>query len=369
MFVTIRCSDDISSNDTDSFTIPEGKGAVQLSFDNVIGRTILPGDVTAVSDFDTFNFAFTATGGGTSYTKSNIPYANLNDPIVLDPGTYTLTVIAYYDDNSSKHGGDGLTPNSVAMAKNDPAVSVTITAAETTTATIVLKPYDQATGTGNGTFQYKITSDITTAKLTSAYMKFTQISNGAAQSDIDLKATAWNVATAQTLPLKAGDYFVDFLITVPTGEVINFRHIVHIYQNMTSSYDFTINRDYFNAVFKLVSGNITLEIPENNPEVEYSINGDPAVTYTSGATISLTRGDEIEFTVTNAGDYTSFEWYCIDTSDIGSGSTCTIDTTATTPPATANPYSTAKDYYLTVVGELTADSKKYATIIVFSVTP
>jgi len=339
MLVTTGCSSDIGK--TDEFTPPEGKGAVKLDFNKKIARTILPDEITDISYFDEFDFVFTATSvGATSKDKLGIDPANGSDnlytPIVLDPGTYTLTVIAYKD--------------SVPLAKNDPE-PVTITPATVTGATIVLKPMDQATETGNGTFKYKITSTILNTNLTSALLSLTPIYEGAAQSNIDISAY-WNGAF-QNLVVKAGDYYLDFEVKVKTGETVTFRHIAHIYQGMTSTYEFTINPDYFNAYFTLVSTDITYSnIDDNLPSL--TAGGTPV---NEGDTVVVELGDTVTIAVTNgtACGFTSYEWYTQNLLSKGSAASYVVDTTTAA-------FLDKKTYLLTVVGVVSADKKYYTYI-------
>ncbi|WP_461246177.1 hypothetical protein [Treponema sp. R6D11] len=53
MLVTTWCSNDIGSGNeyTDDFTPPDGKGAVRLSFNEKINRTILPTSGLTIGDF------------------------------------------------------------------------------------------------------------------------------------------------------------------------------------------------------------------------------------------------------------------------------------------------------------------------------
>jgi len=328
------CNNDISNVDTtDNFTPPTGKGAVRLNFNENIARTILPEEID-ISDFDSFDFVFTATGGdATSYTESNILSGSVNNPITLDPGNYSLTVIAYLGSN--------------AAAKNDPPEIITITAAKVTNATIQLKPYDQATG--SGTFKYEVTSSIDVDDIDSADMKLSPIFAGSTQSDVTI-LTAWNT-TGSTISLTAGDYYVDFVITVKTNETVTFRHIVHIYQNMTSSYVFTINPDYFNAFFELTD--LTYLPPEDLLPVLSTDGG--ATGLAEGTPVTVMQGDTVTITVKNASLFTSFEWYCLDDTSLGASDSFNVKT------GIGEDFHARKTYLLTVVG-VTA-TKKYYTFI------
>jgi len=343
MLVTTWCSNDISNgNYADEYTPPPGKGAVRLSFNNEIDRTILPDNAT-LATFTKFDFVFTANGGGaTDYTESNIVPANLYNAIALDPGNYNLKVIAYI----------GTAP----AATNDPVVAVVITAAKITSATIQLKPYDQTVGTGNGTFKYKINSSIVATDLTSAVMNLTKIGTaGTNQSDINI-SSAWNDGDDHNLSVKAGDYYLDFVIIVKSGETVTFRHIVHIYQNMTSSYEFTINPDYFNAVFKLISTDLTYEHPQDKLPVLSADGGSNELA--EGEEVVVNQGSTVTITVTNGTDFASYEWYSQDATALQSGTTASYVVNAGAGQA----FNAKKTYLLTVVG-VTSGGEKYYTFI------
>jgi hypothetical protein len=339
MLVTTWCSNDIG-NDTDEFTPPPGKGAVKLSFEKEIARTILP-DHADLDSFTKFDFVFTSAGGSaTSYTEYNILPANLGDPITLDPGNYTLIVLAYI-------GAD-------LAAENAPAVSVTITAAKTTSAVIVLKPLDQTTATGNGIFKYKITSSILAGNITSAVLNLTPILAGAAQSNVDV-SSYWNDNSDHNLTVKAGDYYLDFVINVQSGETVTFRHIVHIYQNMTSSYEFTINPNYFNAVFKLIATDLTYSHSQDKLPLLTADGVDKA----EGAEITVIQGDTVTIAVKNGSTvgFTSYEWYSQDDTNLQTGVSPAyiVDTSS-------GVFSARKTYQLTVVGVVSAAEKYYTFI-------
>jgi len=360
MLVTTWCSNDIGDESTDNFTLPPGKGAVRLSFNEKIARTILPDDYTDISQFDKFDFEFTPTSStGTAKIVKDLNHSNTDGaigtilaPIILDPGTYRLTVYAYIGSDPA--------------AKSDPGETgdITITAAKTTSATIKLRPYDQATG--NGTFNYKITSTIAVGDITSATMNLTPILHGASDTVDLISQSKWNAA-ATDLPVVAGDYYLDFVVLVKTGETVTFRHIVHIYHNLTSTYDFTINPDYFNAVFQLISSNISYEHPED-VTMSFATDGTPS-SLSEGGTVIVRKGDSVEITASaispGGTTITGYEWYSQDGLDIGDGSNVfTVDTT------NSGEFSNKKTYLLTIVA-VTKDAalveKKYYNYIYIKV--
>jgi len=346
ILVTIGCGNDIGSGSdyTDDFTPPAGKGAVKLNFNEKIQRTILPDNAT-VADIDEYEFQFTPNPTGSVFTKPNIDPSDVSVPIVLDPGTYKLLVIAYMEFSG--------TMKPVAMCET----SVTISAGKVVKEKIVLEVYEPKAG-DTGTFSYTLSgiddADINFGTNT-ATMMLTPIGVVGTAQSVNIKTQFTN--TPYDISVATGMYYVDFAINL-TGETANFRHIVHIYKNMTSSYDFAITLDYFNAVFILDDDIEIAPIEDEDIDVTYTVDGGSSTPYT--IQFSVARGEPIVFTLVDASNYDSIEWYCLSTTALSTTGTCTINTTTGT-------FSRAKDYSLTVVVEV--DSKYYAKIIEFSVTP
>ncbi|WP_461257787.1 hypothetical protein [Treponema sp. R80B11-R83G3] len=377
MLVITWCSNAIGGNNADEFTPPAGKGAVRLSFNKEIARTILPEEVGVLADIDEFEFQFTPATTGTAKTISNIDPADITQEIVLDPGTYNLIVIAYVD-----VGGGTM---EAAATNGTPGDSVLIEAGRVKSANINLKAYAPATGTDKGTFKYTldaITGGFGTTD--TATMTLTVIPGAVGTTPTPVTDYNPNIkslfgSTAQTLTLAVGYYYVDFVLHVG-ADTVTFRHVIHIYKNMTSEYTFTVTLNYFNAVFKFGDTDINFVVEDKKPEITYSIAG-VKYTYTEKTTISIPRSTIITFNVDNGTTYKfnnivySIEWFGLTNSALATVSGVTtlsadntnliINTTASDP---YNPFSTAKVFNLTVVGE-TDDSTQYATVIEFSVTP
>jgi len=351
------CSNDIGGK-PDEFTPPAGKGAVRLSFNDEVARTISPGasGITSIDDFTQFQFIFEPNGSGTKWDHI-VAKTDVNDPIILDPGTYDLTVIGYILESSIQ----------VAVAGNASPVPVTIAPGKVIHETIMLRLLID--GSADGFFKYTLEeSDFETGDITAATMTFTQITGGAAVAPVDI-IDKFDDAP-HTITLKIGIYYVKFELHVG-GDTVTFTHVVHIYKGMTSTYVFSIGLNYFNAIHQFQGGNLDFDDDDYIPEISYvitheSIAGSPTQ-YTEGDTITLIRGDEIVFTASNSAvTYSSFEWYCLSGSSLGSTNTCTINTTAAGYPATYNLYSSERNYDLTVIG--VADGIKYAIVVKFEVT-
>ena len=375
------CSNDIGSK-PDEFTPPAGKGAVMLSFNKDVSRkTIMPGpgSISSIDDFDEFQITFTPaapTATGTLWDE-RVDKANLHDAIILDPGTYTLTIVGYIDYDQLLSIPTN-TPDLRAEAQTSEPVSVTIAAGTIAHKTVVLRLI--MNGTDEGTFRYTLDDDlITPADITSATMTLTPIKNGDTVAPISIKSEFDN--TPRPIMLKTGIYDIKFELTVG-GDTVTFTHVVHIYKDMISDYTFKIGLNYFNAVFQFGSNEITFNDSDMCPVIEYSTDGTnfTAVPILSPIASPFSRNTVITFRVNPTTDYTanSFEWYCLDNTALTNTSyppyctissnttTCTIDTTRPAYP-TNNPFSAARFYNLTVVG--LKGGQKYATIVEYSVTP
>jgi len=357
MLVTTWCSNDIGGK-ADEFTPPAGKGAVRLSFNEDVARTISPGasGITSVGDFTQFQFIFEPNGSGTKWDHV-VAKTAVNDPIILDPGIYDLTVIGYIEESSVQ----------VAVAGNATPVPVTIAAGKVVHENIMLRLL--VDGSGDGIFEYTLEeSDFITGDIISATMTFTQITGGAAVTPVNIKDEFDDTPHQKTL--KIGIYYVKFELHVG-GDTVTFTHVVHIYKGLTSSYIFSIGLNYFNAIHQFQSGDLDFDDEDYIPEISYvitraSVTGS-STQYTTGTTITLERGDVIVFTASNSDVvYDSYEWYCLSSSSLFNTNTCIINTTAAGYPSTYNLYSSERNYDLTVIG--IHDGIKYATVVKFEVT-
>lgn len=379
MFVTTWCSNGIGGNNADDFTPPEGKGAIKLSFNNEIARATIMPDATGLdlTDMDVFRFTFAPdssnSNAGTSPWDYEVAKTALENEIVLDPGDYLLTVTGYKIENV------GVTDDRIPTIRNATPIPVTLERGKLAHKAVVLGYI--VDGSGEGYFKYTLTLNggITTSDIITATMTLNPITGNGTATIVNQPIKGDFGSGQKTLQLKTGIYTVKFYLEVG-GDEVTFMHILHIYEEQYSIYAFSIGLDYFNAVYQFQPGELTADDTDKNPTILYSISGGASnVTYDEDApNISpITRGQSITFTVDNASDYDSFDWYCLGSSPLTtvsgvttvSGGTCIINTTATTPPTAYNQFSSARDYSLTVVGTAKANGLQYATVVKFSVTP
>jgi len=287
MLVTTGCGNDMGGlGYNDEFTPPPGKGAVRLSFNEKINtRSIFPDELDK-NDFTSFDFDFEQ--GATALPTKTVLIADIDKPIALDPGTYSLTVTAYIGSKAVATGT---------------VTDITIVAAKTTSAKITLKPYDPGVADEDGTFQFNISSSIV-SDLSSAKISFSKTSDGSLVETVDLIAGNLIDSTDHDISLPAGYYYLDFVIKAKSGDEVIFREILLISQNMTSTYpSFTIKRDYF-------YGSLSVEFDyEDTEDIKPLLIDEDDKEYVEGDTITITKGNSIILIVSNVNYFDNIRWY------------------------------------------------------------
>ena len=327
-----------------------GMGAVRLNLASTTrsARSIIPG--TQLTDFAKFDIDFQAKGGGgvSNSSNTNISIGSESGPYDLTPGKYDIVVVGYTASGDAAIG----TTHDVVVNAND----------VTNTATITLESYDPTTGaalgTDTGTFNYTILNNINVLTLTTATMTFTKIAGAGAgpTSPVNLLSPSWS----GNIVLTSGYYYVDFVLVTSTAGTRTFRHILHIYKNQISSFQYTFTDDYF--TYAKIELTITFDKP-TDPKPKLAKSTAPAVILTDGETITLSidglggNPKTINITVNNQGDYSasSIKWYLSSnsTTALTAGVGGTNDSVLTINVATA-PFNVQGLYQLTVEGTIPA---------------
>jgi hypothetical protein len=311
-----------------SYQHPKGMGVVKLNFGNTVQReTYLPEDLVVADDLHSFELDFIPTGGSGGQAKSvtHTHLELLTAPIPLVAGEYNLTVVAYLDSDATE-----------AVATGD--ITFTVTEGVTTEERVILKAYDPAVGTDNGIFAWKIS--VTNVIFTTATMNVTRI-GGSSVLNKNLLETG-NMDSSSPLP--AGYYYVDFSLEISSLSLNRtFRHVLHIYQNMTSTLEYDFSND------KL--GIAAMTISSFKPDFEW----DPIINYKPDLDVSAIDitigGADQTITVTNASDYTSIEWY-YNGNDVTNRATPAATRETLVVSTSAAPFNEAGKYQLIVVGFL-----------------
>jgi len=350
MFIT-GCNNDITVEKP--YTPPQGMGAIKLNLNKNIARTILPDDITDVTNFDHFDLLFIfddSTPGGNALTKRTIAQGEQDDPIPLAFGNYSLTVLAFLK------AGDS---DEAASWQSNPTIGYSIHITSPTTPEPVTVDLRGNTKTGTGTFDWDIDTSNITGTVKIVDMTLTKIGGSTTIYDL-LKGTGTGtLGTVSTkglkdsLSLASGYYTVIFKLSVDSI-VINFQQILHIYANMTSYFTYEFTNNYFG----IVSGSIEMTL-------DYANRGTP-ITLLNGVTPlpeegnvgPLTIGTDLAtIKVSNASSFTgSINWYCSDSSMILVKNTTVItdDTLTIIPTSAANNFNIAKTYIITATGTNTA---------------
>jgi len=204
--------------------IPDGKGSFSLTLSE--GRTVLP-ETPSLSAFAVYNLAFTPVSGGSAVTVDRTN-ANLStQQILLEPGTYNLTVNAYNDIGKSQ-----------LMARGS-SYGIVITAGQNTAKVVTLEAL--LTG-GTGAFSWNITvpSGVTNASMIIAPANV----GGTALQTVTLSVN--NNTGSRTL--NSGQYNLTINLESPSGRVV-WKELLYVYQNLSSNFTFEFTNAHFGGFY------------------------------------------------------------------------------------------------------------------------
>jgi hypothetical protein len=335
---------------------PTGMGTIRLNFNDEVSRTVMPGTLTT-SSFPQFEFIFTATEDGDNKIISDRTFATLNDAVVLVPGTYDLKVNAYLTAG---------TPPSNLAATSGTVTGIPITTNGNTTRIITLAPIID--GVGTGLFAWTIDCDSMTPTPT-IKMTIKDLGGDFAEDLTDpgdpIEIDGITIGLTSTgIPIYSGYYYVD--LTVTSGpDSKDFHHVLHIYQNMTSTFEYEFTDLHLGILsFDFKASSVEYVHPENFvPVLNDGIND-----LASGEKITLALGDPdadpipippgtVTITVTNA--YDSIAWYSDGSAPLETGDEFEIT-------AGVAPFDSVGLHHLTVVG--VSNGIPYDTYIVIEIT-
>jgi len=206
--------------------IPPGLGAFSLSIDGA--RTILPN--TTITSFQVYTLEFT----GTEILSIDRTNANLSTPINLQVGTYNLTVTAYMDTEKTKPAAVGS------------LTDIVITAGQVTNRTIPLTAFGMTAGKGAFCWNIDFPDGLNEVK-----MKITPVDRltGTSEQTLYFKGGSSQVNKIDSVDLNSGMYRVLFtLIKNENTQTVIWRDVVHVYQNMTSVFNYTFTEEHFNNI-------------------------------------------------------------------------------------------------------------------------
>ena len=178
------------------------------------GRAILPS--TALDDFVKFDLDFTARSAvNSSFSET---WTSSSGTVILDAGTWDISVTAYLDDGN---GG-------FLEAAKGKLEGIAIPSGNLIAANIVLTPI----AAGQGTFSWDINYP---ANVAAASMEITRLDNTSYNETFYFIGSGTIVGKNGNLILNAGEYRVVFKLSNGEEEA-SLSEILHIYQNMESSY-------------------------------------------------------------------------------------------------------------------------------------
>jgi hypothetical protein len=330
----------VSAPESSGHKPPAGMGSVRLIFDENIARaTILPENAT-INSFAEFVLDFTAVGGTGAVTQSGITrtLAARNTPVNLVPGSYDVQVVARLT--------AGVATSAAAVWTSGAGTPISVVASNPQTLNVTLKPYDPADATLPGTFAWDIdSSQLTDPIEIGSEMKLTTLAGAAAGgswSDIDLTIPA-NLTNTTGVSVLSNYYYVDITLVV-NGVTRNFRHIVHIYQNMKSTFSYAFTNNHINVVVTITPDIIYVHPSDNPPVVQLTTTSGKTIVGNGAADspyiLSLTgntRPNNLTINVTNVAAFSGGVSYYLNATQLGTGSPFAIPTT--TPfDAAGGPY-------------------------------
>ncbi|MCL2761873.1 MAG: hypothetical protein FWD36_01520 [Treponema sp.] len=212
--------------------IPEGYGAIRISFVQGAARTAMPDPV--LSAFNYFEYLFSKDGGEPEAITPE------DDLFILEPGDYQLTVKAYVSMDETR------------LAAQGNSVFTIIEGEYTSDITVTLRPFVTGQGTGTLRFGLSYPSGTTVDTLTLSRIAGDEVFNlmdGTGFSPVTLNGTLNNIPV--------GYYLLDVLLRNTSGAYTGKTEVVHIYQNLitqTSLANFTFSNDDFRS-FLVVNAN------------------------------------------------------------------------------------------------------------------
>ena len=208
---------------------PPGTGYYSLTLDTSnAARTILP--ATNITDFPVYELAFFIVGTNSEYKTVERTSVNLSSPVNLDIGVYDLHVIAYADKGKTRPAAQGSTSGIVISNGVNTNGSVTLSV---------------NIGFGEGTYSWNIgyPNNVIIASMTITPLD--EINGTPKQTLYFIGGTPVANKTGGSLTLYSGYYHVDFYLRDNKGQTAELKEILHVYQNLTSTFQYTFNANNF----------------------------------------------------------------------------------------------------------------------------
>jgi uncharacterized repeat protein (TIGR02543 family) len=213
-----------------------GTGSLTLVIAGEGSRTILPSEGPDTLKFAVYTLAFTPTTSGVALNVDrNSP--DISTPINLEPGTYNVSVTAYLDGAKTKPAAQGSLNG------------IPINAGQNTTRSITLSALISS---GKGRFAWNInfSGDFGTG-LKEGRIKINRV-DGTGEQTLYLgnieAGKIPSVGMTDSIELDSGYYRIWFIFAKDGAQRIEWREILHIYQNMESVFEYTFTQAHFSNI-------------------------------------------------------------------------------------------------------------------------
>jgi hypothetical protein len=314
------------ADEEDSFKPPEGMGAVSLSFLRSSARTILP---PQDEKHESYRIIFKPMSGRPNIIwvlSESDDHDDIDVDMTLEAGKYQVEVIGYKDiegtiplgraRTGSKGGISGEQFNENNQFEEDlgELSSVEIIAGKHIILHITLKPIADD---GKGTFKWDLINVDNIPEFHGTLM----VSDYPTGSNPVTRTITQDTNLEGTFDISSGYKFVDLVLRTPgaEGERLMYKDIVHIYQNMTSSFDYTI----LNAIFFPSPPGARIIMRYTHPGdlgLAFSVDYDDSITnnqknkgksHANPITISRSANSlyPTDITIAVDGDFDEYSWY------------------------------------------------------------
>jgi uncharacterized repeat protein (TIGR02543 family) len=219
LFIFSACQDPLKPSQAEN--IPAGKGSLSLSITVAdSARTILPG-TPSKNDFALYALMFEPTIGS-PHNVDRLP-AELSEPFFLEPGTYSITVTAFFDTDKALPAARGSVSGIVISEGNHTPANIDLEA--------IIAGYE-------GSFTYTVNFDGIAdfpANMETAKMVITPLNTltGTHPEDVDFLSDG---LTTDTITLNTGSYNVMFILEKKDGNTLVWRELLYVYASLNSIY-------------------------------------------------------------------------------------------------------------------------------------
>jgi len=289
MLVLVGCSNGFDDTSEYDSTIPDGFGALRVSFSQGTARTAMP-DVIEAS-FHHIEYIFTKTGEAPTIITP------LDGLFYLQPGSYKLAVKAYMGANEDTLAAQGSSNTFTVVSGSSNSINVT------------MQPI-VSEGVGKFEFSMRYPSGVTVETYSLSRIAGADIYNLMNNSSTTGSGTVTRSGTISNIP--SGYYLLEVRLVNSDGAYTGKIDVVHIYQNMVTKinledYTFVVN-DFISIGNSFLVTNTNewnsalLSIRNGGSNKNYIINVSGNIAVPGSKDVSTSFGSVNNITVTLCGD-------------------------------------------------------------------